>query len=320
MLDRRALLTGFAATFVSSASRGELLCERYAGLPNRRNANAGIPAGMVSLPGGRFLMGSDRHYPEEMPLREVTVGPFAIQRHTVTNAQYRRFVAATGYVTVAERPLKAEDYPHLTAEQRKPGSLVFRQPSAVKDLVDLNQWWQWTPGASWRAPMGPGSTAPPNQPVVHVAFDDAMTYARWTGQDLPTEAEWEYAARGGLHAATYAWGESQRPGGRPAANHWQGTFPIHDTGEDGFKGIAPVGCFAPNGFGLFDMTGNVWQLTKDDYADSSGLRTGMKVVKGGSYLCADNFCGRYRPAARSPHGLDTGLQHVGFRTVWRGSV
>lgn len=273
---------------------------------------------MVALPGGRFLMGSDRHYPEEEPLREVTVGAFAIQRHTVTNAQYRRFVTATGYVTVAERPLTEREFPHLKPEERKPGSLVFRQPAAVSNLADLNQWWQWTPGASWRAPTGPGSSAAPNHPVVHIAYEDAMAYARWAGQDLPTEAEWEYAARGGLQGAPYAWGHTARPGGRPAANHWQGSFPIEDSGEDGFKGVAPVGCFPPNGFGLYDMTGNVWQLTKDDYADGSGPRAGMKVIKGGSYLCADNFCGRYRPAARSPHGIDTGLQHVGFRTVWRG--
>jgi len=316
-IGRRALLAGFTAALVTPSGHAALLCQRYRGIPDDRQADGRLPPGMVRLPGARFLMGSERHYPEEMPLREVTVRSFAIQRHPVTNAQYRRFVAATGYVTVAERTLTAREFPHLRPEERRPGSLVFRKPSAVSDFVDVNQWWQWTPGANWRAPTGQGSIAPPNHPVVHVAFEDAMAYVRWAGQDLPTEAEWEYAARGGLHGATYAWGNAERPGGRSAANHWQGTFPLEDSGEDGFKGIAPVGCFAPNGFGLYDMTGNVWQLTKDDYADGAGPRAGMKVIKGGSYLCADNFCGRYRPAARSPHGIDTGLQHVGFRTVWR---
>lgn len=312
------MLAAVAAAIYTPLSYAKRLCEGYGGIPDHRGGRAGVPAGMVELPGGRFLMGSDRHYPEEKPLREVRVGPFAIHRHTVTNAQYARFVGATGYVTVAERPLSASEFPHFSAAERKPGSLVFRRPPADSQAVDLNQWWQWTPGASWRAPGGPGSTAVSNHPVVHMAFEDAMAYARWAQQDLPTEAEWEYAARGGLRAAAYAWGESPLVSGKPAANHWQGQFPFDDSGEDGFKGVAPVGCFAPNGFGLYDMTGNVWQMTKDDYADDAGLRAGMKVIKGGSYLCADNYCGRYRPAARSPHGLDTGLQHVGFRTVWRG--
>lgn len=318
MTTRRITLGALAAAAFTPASHAKLLCRGYGGIPEQRGQKAGMPKGMVPLPGGRFRMGSDRHYPEEGPVREVTVGAFSIQRHVVTNAQYSRFVDATGYVTVAERPLPVSNFPHLSAAQRKPGSLVFRQPAVGTEAVDLNLWWQWTPGASWRAPTGAGSAALPNHPVVHMAFEDAMAYARWARQDLPTEAEWEYAARGGLQTKAYAWGDSPQVAGKPAANHWQGQFPVLDSGEDGFKGVAPVGCFAPNGFGLYDMTGNVWQMTKDDYADGAGLRAGMKVIKGGSYLCADNYCGRYRPAARSPHGLDTGLQHVGFRTVWRG--
>lgn len=299
------------------AAPASALCASFGGLPKAESA--AIPAGMVLLPGGTFRMGSDRFYPEEAPVRTVTVGPFAIAQHEVTNAQFQRFVQTTGYRTVAERPLDAKEHPELTAEQRRPGSLVFRQPSAVKDLVDLNQWWVWTPGTSWRAPEGPGShvRARLNHPVVHVAYDDALAYARWAGQDLPTEAEWEYAARGGLDGAPYTWGADKRPGGQPGGNYWQGIFPVLNTREDKFERTAPVGCFPANGFGLFDMAGNVWELTQDEYADSTGLRAGMKVAKGGSFLCADNFCGRYRPAARSPQGLDTGSQHVGFRTVWR---
>ncbi len=277
---------------------------------------------MVSLKGGRFTMGSDRFYAEERPVREVTVGPFAIQRHEVTNAQFSAFVAATGYRTVAERPLDPAQFPTLPKAQLVPGSLVFRQPERVRDLVDIGQWWAWTPGASWRAPEGPGSDLKGREhhPVVHVAFEDAMAYARWAGQDLPTEAEWEFAARGGLVGADYTWGaDKARRGqdGRPMANHWQGLFPVVNAVDDGHARTAPVGCFPPNGYGLVDMAGNVWELTKDDYADPRGPQAGMKVAKGGSFLCADNFCGRYRPAARTPHGLDTGMQHVGFRTVWR---
>jgi formylglycine-generating enzyme required for sulfatase activity len=303
------------------------LCERYSGLPTPAahqgtGPHAGLPAGMVALPGGRFMMGSERFYPEERPRREVQVHPFAIQRHEVTNAQFASFVKATGYRTVAERALAPHQFPHLSAQQRQPGSLVFLQPSKARDRGTPGAGWHWMAGASWRAPAGPGSAIEGREhhPVVHVAFEDAMAYARWAGQDLPTEAEWEYAARGALIDADYTWGNDPRardPKGRPLANHWQGPFPMNDLAEDGYRGQAPVGCFPPNGFGLFDMAGNVWELTKDDYADAGGPMAGMKVAKGGSYLCADDFCGRYRPAARTPHGLDTGMQHVGFRTVWR---
>lgn len=304
----------------ASETQTPVLCARYSGQPSASSGE--LPAGMVALSGGTFLMGSERFYPEERPRREVTVGPFAILRHEVTNAQFAAFVAATGYRTVAERPLDRRQFPNLDAKQRMPGSLVFRQPKAVTDLLDLSQWWIWVPGAFGRAPSGPGSSINQrmNHPVVHIAFEDAMAYARWAGQDLPTEAEWEFAARGGLPGADYTWGQDKaRRGadGRPLANNWQGLFPMKDFAEDGYHGTAPVGCFPPNGFGLFDMAGNVWELTKDDYKDLSGPYAGMKVAKGGSFLCADNFCGRYRPAARTPHGIDTGMQHVGFRTVWK---
>ena len=299
------------------ATEPSALCISYDGLPAVETA--AVPAGMVLLPGGTFRTGSDRFYPEEAPVRDVTVGPFAIARHEVTNAQFAHFVRATSYRTVAERPLSAKEHPELTAEQRRPGSLVFKQPADIKDLVDLNQWWVWTPGTSWRAPEGPGSKLRKrmNHPVVHVAYEDALAYARWAGHGLPTEAEWEYAARGGLNGAPYTWGNEKKPGGLPAGNYWQGMFPFLNTNEDKYERTAPVGCFSANGFGLFDMAGNVWELTQDEYADSTGVRSGMKVAKGGSFLCADNFCGRYRPAARSPQGIDTGSQHVGFRTVWR---
>jgi formylglycine-generating enzyme required for sulfatase activity len=338
-----ALVCGGILLGAHTVTFAQRLCDAYKGLPLATAAAAGSsslrgsassapaaaaaavgpPPGMVALPGGRFMMGSDRFYREERPLREAQVGPFAILRHEVTNAQFAAFVAATGYKTVAERPLDAKQFPKLQPQERLPGSLVFRQPAQVRDMVDISQWWAWTPGASWRAPTGPGSTVKgrDNHPVVHIAFEDALAYARWTGQDLPTEAEWEYAARGGLDGADYTWGTDKArrdADGKPLANHWQGLFPVKDLKEDGHAGAAPVGCFEPNGFGLYDMAGNVWELTRDDYADARGPYAGMKVAKGGSFLCADNFCGRYRPAARTPHGADTGMQHVGFRTVWRG--
>lgn len=319
-----ALLALWATALATSPAQAvdgtARLCAAYAGKPAAASADP-LPAGMVALPGGRFKMGSDRFYREERPLRDAEVGPFAILRHEVTNAQFAAFVAATGYKTVAERPLDAKQFPTLPRDKLLPGSLVFRQPDHVRDMVDLSQWWAWTPGAHWRAPEGPGSSirGRENHPVVHIAFEDAMAYARWARQDLPTEAEWEYAARGGLAEADYTWTEQQRKQSiKPLANHWQGLFPVKNLNEDGYSGTAPVGCFVPNGFGLFDMAGNVWEVTKDEYADANGPYVGMKVAKGGSFLCADNFCGRYRPAARTPHGIDTGMQHVGFRTVWRG--
>lgn len=311
-----ALPANAAAPLPDSAQR---LCQPYSGQPAGGRQDGGAPPGMVALKGGRFKMGSDRFYREERPLREAEVAPFWILRHEVTNAQFTAFVRASGYKTVAERPLDPRQYPKLSKEQLLPGSLVFRQPERVKDTGDLSQWWTWTPGASWRAPEGPGSSIHRrmNHPVVHIAFEDATAYAQWAGQDLPTEAEWEYAARGGLVDADYTWGMKKAPSIKPLANHWQGIFPVKNTKEDGYEGTAPVGCFPPNGFGLFDTAGNAWELTKDDYADTSGPYAGMKVAKGGSFLCSDDFCGRYRPAARTPHGIDTGMQHVGFRTVWR---
>jgi formylglycine-generating enzyme len=301
--------------------------------------------GMVPLPGGTFLMGSDRHYPEEAPARPVGVDGFWIDRYAVTNQDFAAFTAATGYVTVAERPLRAEDFPGAPAENLVPGSLVFTGTQGPVDLRHINLWWTWTPGACWRHPHGPGSavsaaasaTVSADHPVVHVAWEDAVAYATWAGKELPTEAEWEYAARGGVEGAEYAWGDEQLPGGRYLANWWQGEFPYRSTGAGG---LLPVGSFPPNGFGLHEMTGNSWEWTADWWlerpaADAGGccaprnareesydpaqpqFRIGRKVIKGGSFLCADSYCKRYRPAARRPQMIDTGMSHIGFRCVRR---
>ncbi len=295
-------------------------------------------AGMVALPGGTFAMGAAAMRPEEGPPRAVTVGPFWIDRTEVTNAAFARFVAATGYVTVAERPLDAKAYPNLTAQQRQPASLVF--VGDASGARDPSAWWRVIPGASWRHPKGPGSNikGADTLPVVHIAWDDALAYARWLGRDLPTEAEWEYAARGGLVGKPYVWGDKTAPGAPPKANTWQGVFPALDTGTDGYKAQpAPVGCFPANGFGLYDMAGNVWEWTRDWYRPgldpAAALEQGgppqarsldpdepgvaKHVVKGGSFLCADDYCFRYRPAARTPGPPDSGASHVGFRTVVR---
>jgi formylglycine-generating enzyme required for sulfatase activity len=337
-------LTWFSPTARANPVEKDIrLCQAYKGIPpaNRpeksqntgqstgqskgqpTSQDKGVPPGMVAMGGGRFMMGSERFYPEERPRRAVEVAPFYIQRHEVTNAQFAAFVQSTGYRTVAERPLDAKQFSQLSEAQRRAGSLVFHKPAQVKGMADISQWWTWTPGASWRAPEGPGShlRGRANHPVVHIAFEDAMAYAQWAGQDLPTEAEWEFAAKGGLEDADYTWGNDKNrrdAKGKPMANHWQGPFPLQDLKEDGHHGTAPVGCFPANGYGLFDMAGNAWELTQDDYIDPRSPFGGMKVAKGGSFLCSDDYCGRYRPAARSPHGIDTGMQHVGFRTVWRG--
>ena len=282
---------------------------------------------MVWIPGGTFRMGSDAHYPEEAPARKVTVEGFRIDRYAVTNREFARFVREAGHVTVAERVPDPARYPGARPELLVPASAVFVAPHRRVDLTDPYQWWTYIPGADWRHPEGPWSSVErrADHPVVHVAWEDVLAYAAWAGAALPTEAEWEFAARGGLDGATYAWGDEYTPGGRYLANTWQGEFPIENTGADGYAGTAPAGRYPPNGYGLYDMIGNVWEWTCDWYADadhacctvSDPARVPRKVMKGGSYLCAPNYCRRYRPAARMPQAVDTSTSHLGFRCVVR---
>ena len=288
---------------------------------------------MVWIPGQTATLGSDHHYPEEAPAREVTVDGFWMQRHQVTNARFAAFVAATGYVTVAERPPNPEDYPEAPAENLQPGSLVFHRTPGPVDLRHLSQWWTWTPGACWNHPRGSrsGLTNRDRHPVVHIAFEDAQRYADWAGLQLPSETEWEVAARGGLPAATYVWGDEPEQPGQRLANYWHGEFPYLP--ETGYGHTQPVGGFPANAYGLFDMAGNVWEWTTDwytgDHSSQSCCATDSydpaqpqfkiprKVVKGGSFLCADSYCMRYRPAARRPQMVDTGMSHIGFRCIKR---
>lgn len=276
---------------------------------------------LVELPGGTFRMGCSDFYPEEAPARTAEVAPFAIERHPVTTAQFAAFVEATGYRTVAERPMDPARYPGVPAADLAPGAMVFRQTPGPVDLRNWRQWWDWAPGASWRHPFGPerGESAP-DHPVVQVAYADALAYAAWTGRRLPTEAEWEYAARAGAES-TYAWGDDVKPGGALMANTWQGAFPYRNDGAAGWVGTSPVGTFPPNGFGLVDMIGNVWEWTATEFTgrlanpcclpdDDPGV---SQALKGGSHLCAPEYCHRYRPAARSPQSRDTATTHIGFR-------
>ena len=286
---------------------------------------------MIPIPGGSFLMGSDRHYPEEAPARQVVVAPFRIDQAPVTNRQFRRFVEATRYVTVAEEAPNPEHYPGALPRMLKPGSMLFTPPRHPVDLTDWSQWWAFEFGANWRRPLGKGRSnrGLEDHPVVHVAFRDVEAYAAWAGKTLPTEAEWEYAARGGLDGAEFAWGDEFTPGGRHMANTWQGAFPHENLTSDGYARTSPVGMFPPNGFGLIDMIGNVWEWTTDWYSSGDAARAvksccipssaqiPRKVVKGGSHLCAPNYCRRYRPAARHAQPVDTGMSHVGFRCVIR---
>jgi len=286
---------------------------------------------MVELPGGSFRMGSEAFYPEERPVREVVVGSFAIDRHPVTVAEFRRFVKATGHVTWAEQAPRAEDYPGADPEELVPGSLVFHETGGPVDLGDVRNWWSWTPGADWRHPEGPGSNVGGRErhPVTHVAYADAEAYADWAGKALPTEAEWEYAARGGLDQATFTWGDEFAPKGRMMANTWQGEFPWQNLCTDGYERTSPVGRFAPNRFGLYDMAGNVWEWTSDTFdvreiaaaCCAPGIadeRFPRRVIKGGSHLCAPNYCLRFRPAARQGETIDTTTTHIGFRCIVRG--
>ncbi len=314
----------------------------------KRVAPAELPGpDLAWIPGGTFRMGSSNHYPEETPVHGVAVDGFWMDIYTVANQQFERFVQETGYVTVSERHPNPEDFPDAPAENLVPGSLVFHKAPGPVDLRYLSQWLVWTPGACWRHPEGAHSSIVdlPDRPVVHVAFEDAVAYADWAGKELPTEAEWERAARGDLEDAAFTWGDEQFPDGKVLANWWQGEFPWQNTLDDGFEGSAPVGSFPPNGFGLYDMAGNVWEWTSDWYTaqhpedidqpccvpsnpqggaedDSYDLaqpqfRVPRKVIKGGSFLCADNYCQRYRPAARRPQMIDTGMSHIGFRCIVR---
>jgi len=284
-------------------------------------SRAALAAGQRWIPAGAVVMGSDRFEPEEAPVREVALRGFWIDAHEVTNAQFRRFVEATGYVTVAERPPVWPEGADVPAEMRRPGAIVFRSPADLDGLGDITRWWQWTPGASWKHPEGPGSdlAGRDDHPVVQVAYEDARAYARWAGRDLPSEAQWERAARGKAQGRDYVWGNEPYPQGRQLANSWQGVFPVRDTADDGFAGIAPVGCFPANDFGLHDMAGNVWEWTRDGFESrrqAIATADGEPVtIKGGSWLCAPNFCGRFRPAARQPGDPLTGTTHIGFRTV-----
>jgi formylglycine-generating enzyme required for sulfatase activity len=303
-------------------------------------------AGMIWIPGGPCRIGSDRHYPEEAPAHDVTVDGFWIDATPVTNAQFRAFVAATGYVTWAEIPPDPKDYPGAKRNMLKAGGLVFTPPAHAVDLADWSQWWRFTFGAWWRRPYGKGSHIGglDDHPVVQIAYRDAEAYARWAGKELPTEVEWEFAARGGLDGAEFAWGDEFTPDGKHMANTWQGNFPHENLKTDGWARTSPVRAFPPNGYGVYDMIGNVWEWTTDWYsprhdADSvkgcctpqdgrgaeeasydprlPAVRIPRKVLKGGSHLCAPSYCRRYRPAARHAEPVDTSTSHVGFRCIVR---
>jgi sulfatase modifying factor 1 len=301
---------------------------------------------MVWIPGGTYRMGSDHHYPEEAPSHQVTVDGFWMDITPVTNREFRKFVNATGYVTVAETTPDAKDYPGALPHMLKPGSLTFTPPRHPVDLRNWRRWWTFKFGADWHRPYGPHkSSSGLDHPVVHVAYRDAEAYAQWAGKDLPTEAEWEFAARGGLDGAEFAWGEELMPGGKHMANIWHGNFPHENLAPHGYDRTSPVMAFPPNGYGLYDMIGNVWEWTSDwwttrheadapkaccvpenprggrehdSYAPCDpNIKIPRKVLKGGSHLCAHNYCRRYRPAARHAQPVDTSASHIGFRCVIR---
>lgn len=312
-----------------------------------KRPSADTPGDMVWIPGGSFRMGSDSQYPEEAPAHQVRVDGFWIDRTPVTNRQFKAFVNATGHVTTAQIKPDPEDYPGALPEMIYAGSLVFTPTPVIKTLADWRQWWTFMKDADWRHPYGPKSNIKglDDHPVVHISYADALAYATWAGKDLPTEAEWEFAARGGHDDREYAWGDTLAPAGKHMANTWQGVFPIENRCEDGFARTSPVGAFPPNDYGLHDMIGNVWEWTADWWSARHGpdipkaccipqnprggseaasfdpaqpnIRIPRKVLKGGSHLCAPNYCRRYRPAARHAEPVDTSTSHVGFRCFSR---
>ena len=312
------------------------------------------PPGMRVIPGGSFQMGSDRFYPEEGPMRQVRVDSFWMDETPVTNAEFRAFVNATGYVTLAEIAPHPKDYPGMLTELAHAGSLVFRKTAGPVDLRDVSQWWSFELGANWRHPWGPASSIEDlaDHPVVHIAWKDAQAYAKWAGKALPTEAEWEFAARGGAEGLDYAWGHELAPEGKMLANYWQGVFPYRNDLTDGWERTSPVRTYSPNEYGLYDMIGNVWEWTSDWWSlpagrvkkpdtekksccvpsnprggtlresfdpDMPSVTIGRKVLKGGSHLCSENYCQRYRPAARHAQMVDSSTSHIGFRCVLRGN-
>ena len=338
-MKRLLLLLGLAGAAFATAFA---VTSFFRGPPDR-------PDGMVWVPGGEFTMGTDSPlgWPDEKPAHRVRVDGFFMDETEVTNAQFRRFVEATGYVTTAEKPPDVHAVmrqvspgtPPPPRENLVPGSLVFRPTPGPVPLDDPSQWWRWTPGADWGHPEGPGSSidGKDDHPVVHVSWDDANAYARWAGKRLPTEAEWEFAARGGLDGKTYVWGDEPFDRKKPQCNIWQGDFPWRNTAADGFERTAPVKSFPPNGYGLYDMAGNVWEWCADWYdrdlykgraggvtinptgpersSDPTRPFMPLRVQKGGSFLCSDSYCTRYRASARQGCSPDTGMSHVGFRCV-----
>lgn len=306
--------------------------------------------GMRFIKGGTFTMGSEAFYPEEAPLRRARVDSFWIDETPVTNAQFGQFVEATGYVTVAEIAPDPKDYPGMLPGMDRAGSLVFHKTQGPVDMTNAGNWWHFVFGACWKHPLGPESDLAglEDHPVVHIAYADAQAYAQWAGKDLPTEAEFEFAARGGLEGAEYAWGDELAPDGKMMANYWQGLFPFANQCLDGWERTSPVRSFAPNGYGLYDMIANTWEWTSDWWSEQPEVarkkgkdscctmdnprggklkdsfdttqpqvKIGRKVLKGGSHLCAANYCQRYRPAARHPEMIDTATTHIGFRCVVR---
>lgn len=302
---------------------------------------------MVWLEPNAFLMGSESHYADESPVREVKLDGFWMDTTTVTNEEFAAFVEATGYVTVAERPLNPSDYPGADPFLLVPGSMVFQMTKGPVDLRNIANWWAYIPHACWKRPEGKGTAIDDrlDHPVVQVCYEDAEAYAKWAGKELPTEAEWEYAARGGLVGAEFVWGDELTPKGKIMAKTWQGDFPWRNTAKNGLKRTAPVGSYPANGYGLFDMAGNVWQWTTDWFVDHHEKKTDQscctldnprgpsldesydpqqphikiprKVVKGGSFLCAPSYCCRYRPAARHAQMVESGMSHIGFRCIKR---